>query len=298
LNLQCLFNEPIEIQEDLGGHASDIWLIKTMKEEVIVRASGVRKDTDVPFLYGCRNMFGIELSRTFDQELVNKELSLVSPIPIPQVLRKQTIDDVEFIVVNKMEGEKRNFIDTPTEILESLGRDLAYIHKKRFFECGNIKGDFRYPIFEFNKRLAQVIDDITSKYYRDQSELFINDDIIQELVDLPAPPNSSYVMVDLDSRQMLFDDHRITAIVDTEAYVIGPRELDLITLECSLSAEGAKALKKGYESVDVFPDLIKYRKPYRYFFALLQVKGPFNYIEWINTPNHFDCNSGSRNNIT
>ena len=91
-----------------------------------------------------------------------------------------------------------------------------------------------------------------------------------------------------DSRQLLFDDYKITAIVDTEAYGLGPRELDLITLECSLDREGAKAFRRGYESVDTFPILSKYRRAYRYFFALLQVKGPMDYMKWMNTPSYFD----------
>ncbi|QJD82917.1 hypothetical protein [Cohnella herbarum] len=117
----------------------------------------------------------------------------------------------------------------------------------------------------------------------------IHNEIIKKLQVNPAPSISSFVMVDMDSRQLLFDDKRVTAIVDTEAYVIGPRELDLVTIECNLTSNGARAFKRGYESIGEFPDLTQCREPYRYFFSLLEVKGPIDYKEWTNTPKYFDC---------
>ncbi|GAF08570.1 hypothetical protein [Paenibacillus pini] len=219
---------------------------------------------------------------------MNKELAAISPIPIPQVLRKAIIEDVEFVVVNKMEGNQRQFIDCSPSILESFGKDLAIIHSRRFNECGNMGGAFRYPVTEFNKRLTQVLSEITHRYDTDLQELSKYDEILQGLLELPDPSDASYVMVDFDARQFLFSDDKITAIVDTEAYVIGPRELDLIPLECSLDLERAIAFRRGYESIDAFPILHEIRRPYRYFFALLQVKGPMDYIQWMNTPHYFD----------
>ncbi|QJD82918.1 hypothetical protein [Cohnella herbarum] len=116
MNFQALFNEPIESQISLGGHASDVWLIRTSKEEVVVRASGVREDSDAPFLYGCRTLFGTELNKTFDIEFINVELSKVSPISIPQVKRKQVINDVEFVVVDMMVGKNGSFSNINLEV--------------------------------------------------------------------------------------------------------------------------------------------------------------------------------------
>ncbi len=59
LNVECLFEEPIETQDNLGGHASDVWLIKTSKEEVVVRASGVREDSDAPFYMVVESYLGM-----------------------------------------------------------------------------------------------------------------------------------------------------------------------------------------------------------------------------------------------
>ena len=91
-------------------------------------------------------------------------------------------------------------------------------------------------------------------------------------------------MVDMDSRQLLSDGTRVTSIVDTEAYVLGPRELDLLTLEDNFNQETAGSFKLGYQSIKPFPDLSIIRNIYRFFYGLMQVKGPIEINAWMSRP--------------
>ncbi|MDP5274276.1 hypothetical protein [Chengkuizengella axinellae] len=289
MHLDSLFNKPILSQVDLGGHASHVWLVKTLDEEVVVRASGVNDEIEVPFLDACRQLYGTYINNTFDLEFINKEIESLSSIPIPQVLRKGMVDGFQVVVVERMNGSSFQFPNQPSLMLERFGESLAKIHSKKFKECGNVIGTFRYPVDQFHKRLIEIIQVIVEKHYKNEKQIKLEFKTMLEILkQLPSPKYASYIMVDMDSRQLLSNGQQITAIVDTEAYVIAPRELDLISLECSFDLNAAAAFKKGYESVLSFPDLSPYREVYRYFYRLLQVKGPIDYTDWMSKPSYFE----------
>ncbi|QHT62270.1 hypothetical protein GXP70_21330 [Paenibacillus lycopersici] len=108
-NLQPLFQEPIIRQIALSpgyeDHASDVWLVQTSREEVVVRASRMAGVPDQDFWYGCNRMFGVDPARVHELERINNALHRWSTIAVPRVIRKGVIDEREFVVVEKLEGE-------------------------------------------------------------------------------------------------------------------------------------------------------------------------------------------------
>ena len=105
--LQSLFMMPIveQVYLDPGysGHANDIWRVKTAQEEVVVRILRDREPGG-PFWKGCQYLFGLDPRNIFDLEEINAVLANVSPIPIPQVLRKGMVDGRPCVVVEYMPG--------------------------------------------------------------------------------------------------------------------------------------------------------------------------------------------------
>lgn len=274
MNLQKLFSEPIISISSLGGHASDVWLVKTERGEFVVRSSGVDDSVDAPFLWASRNLFGIELSNTFDIEYINKLLSRISNnIAIPNVINKGIIDGRQVIVVDKMNGTNLNFLNTSTQMMEHLGKSIAEIHSHRFNECGAPNGLMRYSLEDFL-----------------EPDILNNVDYYCKLVtNMPIPLNASLIMLDMDSRQFLSNGNHVHTIIDTEAYVLGPREMDLIAIECCLDQSGAVSFEKGYSSILPFPDLKSVREVYRFLFCLLEIKGPaFDYKWWVSMPHLFN----------
>jgi hypothetical protein len=59
----------------------------------------------------------------------------------------------------------------------------------------------------------------------------------------------AFVLVDIDPSQFLSNGEIITCLVDTEAYVIAPRELDFYALEYFLDEQSEKNFKIGYEKI-------------------------------------------------
>jgi len=287
MNLQSLFSEPIISQFTLGGWSSDVFLVNTEAGEYVVRSSGVDETVDAPFVWACSNLFGKELSETFDMELINQYLSgLTSSIAIPSVFGKAVIDGRQVIAVEKMNGTNVSFLDKPPMMMEDLGRSIAEIHSHKVDEWGALNGSLRHELGDFPVKLAHAMRVLAGRYY-------MKNTIINEHLDhyctlaanMPVPAYASCIMLDMDPRQFLSSGDRVSAIVDTEAYVLGPREMDLIAIECSIDEAGAQAFRKGYAEVLPFPDLSEVRELYRFFFCLIEIKGPsFDYDKWMSMP--------------
>jgi fructosamine-3-kinase len=287
MDLQFLFEEPIkdiyELSPGYEDHASDVWLVKTENQEVVVRSSRMIGEPNNDFWWGCKRLFGIDPRNVHELENVNNLLSEFSTIPIPKVLKKG-IFSREYIVVEKLEGQVVNsFIGQPASLLQSLGEGLANIHKHQRHYIGNPSGTFQIQLEHFHDHLVRVIKELVSKFYGNNQKIVHKlDEIIEILKDLPVPDFSTFVLVDMDPTQFLSNGKIITGLVDTEAYVIAPRELDFIALEYILDKKSAAAFQAGYKKVMEIPDVEKYRMPYRYLYRLLSVQGSVDLEDWLN----------------
>jgi hypothetical protein len=304
MDLQPLFDARIREQTYLdpgySGHASDVWLVRTATEEAVVRASrvggGQPGGTMYEFWWGCHHLFGIDPRRVFDQEPLNACLNRVSPIPAPRVLRKGHLEGRPVVVVERMPGAAlQSFRGQPAALLEEFGAALARVHAFRFAECGSPTGGFRYPPAEFPGRLVETMRQMVAREYQGEPRIRAElEGICRAAAALPPPDAGALALIDIGPEQFLTDGRRVTAVVDTEAYVIGPRELDFIGLEYSLDAQSAAPFLAGYRSVLPPPDLSQVRRVYRYLYRLLGVKGQVDLDPWLGWPPLFDHSEVSR----
>jgi aminoglycoside phosphotransferase (APT) family kinase protein len=293
VNLQPLFPEPILEQEYLepgySGHSNDVWRVKTAGEEVVVRLCKLQSDPDDEFWWGCHRLFGVDPRRVFNLEPLNRELSRLSPIPVPQVLRKGRLEDRDCIVVEYLPGRRvESFIGQPDALMESLGVSLARIHQKEYAECGSPLGEVRFPAEELHPRMAEVMREMVVRFYGEEAAVKdALEPICRMALDLPPPRAGALVMMDLDVSQFLAEGDRLTGMVDTEGFVIAPREMDFISLETLLDPAGASAFAKGYRTVAPLPQLSEVRAAYRYWLLLIQFYGAVPFEPWMNRPELF-----------
>lgn len=292
MKLQQLFNDKILDVEELSpgyeDHASDVWLVKTVKNEVIVRASRAVNNEDGAFWGGCQLAFSINRRNVHALEVVNKALSNISNIRVPTVIGKGFIDR-EYIIVEKLDGLMlKTFIGQSSELLHSLGAGLAQIHMKEMNYIGNPLGTFQIDLERFNDHIIKVMENMVNKYYYDNHKIISYLPQISEAFrNLPIPKSTTYILIDMDPTQFLTDGKVVTGLVDTEAYAIGPRELDFVALEYVLDQKSAEDFIKGYKSILDIPDLQNCRRAYRYLYRLIEIQGQDDLDEWLNHPKVF-----------
>lgn len=291
--LQQLFASPILSVQTLHpgyeDHASDVFLVKTAFEEVIVRSSKMTEEPNNDFWWGCKNLFGIDPRNVHQLETVHTLLQEHTNLPIPTILEKHILNGREFVVVEKLVGNTvQSFIGQPDSILFSLGKGLAEIHKFKADYIGNVSGSFQVTLDEFQSHILNVSKELVNMFHS-ENESFQNafPTFEQQLSSLPAPMEATLVLIDMDPTQFLSDGATITGLVDTEAYAVAPREFDFIGLEYVLTEKEARAFKSGYETIMPIPPLEKCRSPYRYLYRLLSVQGSVELEKWLSHPSYF-----------
>ena len=293
MQLQRLFEEEIEDMElqDPGysGHASNVWIVRTLSGESVVRSSRLEQEPDHEFWWGCHFLFGIDPRYMIHFEKNSELLNTIPDIPAPKILSKAELDGKEYLVVEKMRGKAmESFTDQSEELLWQFGVWLAKVHRSRANFFGNIAKTRTEHKDRFHMRLAEAIRTMAEREYPEDSKIRkMAGEILEELESLPVPDWFCPILPDMDPSQFLSEDGRITAIVDIEAYAVGPRIFDFIGLEYVFDKEASGPFLEGYRSVLDVPSLSGYRKVYRYFYLLLGVQGSVDPDEWLAQPELF-----------
>jgi len=291
--LQRLFKEEIEdikLQDPgYSGHASNVWIVRTSFGESVVRSSRLELEPDHEFWWGCYFLFGIDPRYMIHFEKNSELLNSIPDIPAPKILSKAVLDGKEYLVVEKMRGKTmKSFTDQPEELLRQFGVWLAKVHRNRTNFFGNIAKTRTEYTDRFHMMLAEAIRTMVEREYPDDSKIRkMAGEILEELESLPIPDWFCPILPDMDPSQFLSEDGKMTAIVDIEAYVVGPRILDFIGLEYVLDKEASESFLEGYRSLLDVPSLSGYRKVYRYFYLLLGVQGTVDPDEWLAQPELF-----------
>ncbi|MBM6645038.1 nitrate reductase [Bacillus sp. RIT 809] len=291
--LQQLFTSPIlsvqALHPGYEDHASDVFLVKTEAEEVIVRSSKMTEEPNNDFWCGCKNLFGIDPRNVHHLETIHTLLKKHTTLPIPTILQKHGLNGREYVIVEKLTGSTlQSFIGQPDSILFSLGKGLAEIHSFKANIIGNPSGAFQVPLEEFKSHILKVSKNLVNMFYSDNMSIHNAFHTFEsQLSSLPSPKESTLVLIDMDPTQFLSDGESITGLVDTEAYAIAPREFDFIGLEYVLTEKEAHTFKRGYETIMPIPHLEQCRQPYRYLFRLLSVQGSVELEKWLSHPFYF-----------
>ena len=272
LDLQELFEDPIvelaELDPGFADHGSSVFCVRTAREHVIARsfrAAGAGGS----FWSTLRALFGIDPRVASEAGATYALLSETSPIPVPGLRRAAMAAGREWLVVELMSGAPlTSFAELSDDGLRGLGRGLATIHRRRFDTLGSPSGSLRYPPADFPRRLAELFRKAADA---DPANAAMADEMSAAAAALPPPEAGALVLPDIFPPQFLARDGRVSAIVDLDAYVVGPRELDLVGLECFLDDRGAAHVARGYREIAELPALEHVRRAYRYFLWVLDM---------------------------
>ena len=282
--VRCRYMDP-----GYSGHASDVWLVETTLRDVVVRASRWSSVPDIDFWWGCWRLFGLDPTSGDTMEYAARILSGSTDVLCPRVLERKVLAGRQFLVVEHMPGSAlTSFFTAPRSLLYGLGRWLAQVHTQAFDTFGTLDGSTRKPLREFHDAAVEVMEDLVERYWLAEPDIAAAlPKLATDMQALPIPTQSSPVLVDMDPTQFLVDSGQITAVVDTEAYVLAPPALDFIALEYVLDQRTASAVADGYTSVRPLPILTEVRAPYRYLYRLLSIQGDVRLMEWMNHPTLF-----------
>lgn len=283
-----LLGEPVlgaaPLSPGYDDHANDVWRVTTPTREMVVRVprSGMG-DLANPFWAGARLLFDLD----------PRDLSPIAPLhdhlrddlglPAPRVLASGVAGDQPWLATELLPGRALpDLTATSDAVLTQLGGWLARLHHDTSRQWGNLTGTSRQPLAAFPPRLARTIDTLTRRFHgNDPAHVAMARELVTGIGALPAPSRAAPIMLDIDPTQFLVDGEQLSGLIDTDAVVLGPPELELIALEPLLDRRGAAAFRAGYGPM---PELGAVRPFYRFLCMLMEVQGDVPLAAWMECP--------------
>ncbi len=291
MNLQPLFPQPIISQTRYpaayADHTNEVWRVRTATEQAVVRIPRPAAELQSPFWRGVQFLFGLAPTAPHRLARINRLLAEHSPLPIPQVVRSGTVAGRPCVVVEYLPGERLHDLrQLPAPELARLGAAVATQHQQPESWYGTIDGTTRHPLSDFWPRVATTMHHLATAT-PDPTLAAPLAQFQAAARALPPPRDAVPVMLDVDATQFLVRHGQITGLVDTDAFALAPRELELVGYEYELDQPSAAAFAAGYRAVLPLPNLPAVRPVYRYLCRLLETQGPVPLADWLNWPTFF-----------
>ena len=222
---------------------------------------------------------------------VYEQLAVSTDFTVPQLIRgvsSQQFNDRIFsgwLLTSFIEGTALEVNQITSDHIDLLANHLVRLHQQQSDTAGPLfkeEGGGLSPELWKQKLKAQIFQARGSSGF---AEEVITEAI--ESVDELSIDQFQMIMPDLRWDQFLQLENGNLSLVDLDAFVWGPRALELVLLEYLLDAEQAELFKQRYSQTHLIPDLTVERKVYRVLLFQMGALGEADFKKWMSHPIRF-----------
>ncbi|MFZ4661671.1 MAG: aminoglycoside phosphotransferase family protein [Caldilineaceae bacterium] len=184
-----------------------------------------------PFWQQMEAIFGINsVTQLATVRRVSECLQQQTIIPAPQVIHVEADAgglDAPFVVLTHLAGAAHEPDEFPGgEALHyQLGQFIGYLHVQPYAGFGNVLIEPLRPQANFLPTMMTAMRQTIQRFWADCPPLHEYLDNLAATTDADVIFSSAaLIMTDISGNQFVYDNQRISGVVDLDAYVIGPRE--------------------------------------------------------------------------
>jgi len=265
--------------------SNQLYYFEADNNQLVLKTPNLELSNLSPFWKQLRNIFGSDfITQTNNVTSLVKYLNRNPYIKVPEVFYSETEEKV-FQVFQRIEGRDYEPDEFPSneELNYQLGQYIGWMHSHRF------NG---YGIYSYNLRLkssTQFLEDVLASMESIIKEHWSTNEEVRNYFDniesvMPKEIGSfGLIMADISANQFVYsnDFKRINSVVDIDAYVIGPINLELTVLEMCFT--NCSSFKKGYEEYCKLPNFNSFRAFYRFLIYLNDPYGPPALEDFLNS---------------
>ncbi|MEX0614539.1 MAG: phosphotransferase [Methylophaga sp.] len=271
--------KPVVTQFEDSSH--QLWFCETSVGALVLKVADKPVIRCSSFWQGMNRLFALNFPGSLaDTNAVQQFLSRHSPLATPECLSANS----GFVLCRQLAGKTLDAEAVNPDIIRGLSRHIAVLHQQAADHWGALlKPKFSADLW--SSRLRQTLSYLAANNEIDIAPVVLGN-ALKQAADIQS---NSFVPVILDLRwdQFLTEDNKLTALVDLDAFVLAPRELELVLLELLFNAPQAALFAKEYQRFHVLPDLSNVRTAYRALLFLMNVLGETDCEAWLAKPMHF-----------
>lgn len=268
---------PFEAKFEDSTH--QLWHCETVDGPMVLKLCNQQTVANSIFWQGMNGLFAADFPTSLaDIDKVYHFVGEQSVLTIPEYIASESS---LFVLANYLDGDDVSCAEVSGSMAEQLADHIAQLHQHRSINWGAFH-HATFPAEKWSKSLQATLLSLAQVH-----STFIPDAILEQALEQAAElktPIFSPIMMDLRWDQMLHQQGRLSAIVDMDAFVIGPRELELVLLEYQLNAKQAERFKNAYQKFCKLPDLGEQRFCYRLLLFLMNSLGETDLEKWLNAP--------------
>ena len=253
-----------------------LWRCDTADGEMMLKVCNADNVQASSFWQGMALLFDVDLPAQLGEfKTVYDKLSKLSPLIIPDYIAS----DSAFILTRLVSGAMLDTGNINNEMVVKLAQHISALHQCQQASWGSLTNT-NLLAEHWSTRLVNTV-----------SQLAKNQSIPEQLLAKAIEQSSNItvenfvpIMPDLRWDQFLQDDGKLSALVDLDAFVFAPRELELVLLEYLLDQQQADLFISHYQQMHTMPDLSKVRTAYRLLLFMMNVLGEQDIDVWMQAP--------------
>lgn len=272
------------LSPEYSGNPNEIWRLSCASgNDLVLRVRKPEQEPD-PFWTAAADCFGLHLYTVDDLTRHFDAVRTSIHAPVPTVRYAGVSENSPWVAVEFIPGHSMaDFAGASPATLEAVGAMVARLHEHRYDWFGSVTGTHQRGLEEFWPTVVATITRLLTMTHRDVDDLVIFT-ILASADRLPTPEAATPVMLDWDPTQIVMRDESTPFIIDPEAFVIAPAELDLVVWEYLLDEHSASSFVDGYVSVRPLPNPTAARDLLRVLLWLMEIQGRVPLRQWLARP--------------
>jgi hypothetical protein len=274
-DLPALIKPASLIAAKFEDSSHQLWYCETVDGPMVLKLCNHQTVQTSTFWQGMNHLFDINFPASL--AYIDKTHEFVSEqgeLQIPELIASEAST---FVLARYLDGVDVELVSD--DIVIRLANHLAKLHQSKRSHWG------AFHHAEFSSEQWPIKLQQTLKLLAKSHPSTIPEPILQQALHQAAQLKlDTFVPIMLDLRwdQMLHQQGKLTAIVDMDAFVIGPSELELVLLEYQLNQHQADIFKQSYQAKIEWRDLSQQRYCYRLLLFLMNSLGETDIEKWMN----------------
>lgn len=274
-SLPKLIAEPIAMPNQFADSTHVLWLCQTSEGEMVLKVCNHATVARSSFWLGVNHLFAADFPNSLGEiNLTHDFLIQNGTLEVPDLI---TAKAKRFVLTRFLAGVDLDANAVADKWVIALAKHIAKLHQRSYKNWGSLHAP-KFSAEDWPKRLHESLRLLAAK-----SDLEISEPLLREILaqtNIIEETEFVPVMVDLRWDQLRMLDDESLALIDLDAFVIGPKSLDLVLLRYALTPEQLVLFKWEYSKTHPWPDAAQ-TPCYQLLLFLMNVLGETNLAKWM-----------------
>lgn len=278
--LQVHLPELTEAPEVMPSRFEDsthqLWHCQTVDGEMVLKVCNATTVKKSPFWLGLNHLFGADFPNSLGNiQYTHAYLQENGRLTIPEFVASQA---QQFVMTRFLTGQDVDSRQVDEQSVIALAQHIASLHQRTSSHWGKLDAP-TFTTQDWATRLQNTL-----RLLAEQSKTPINQTWLNAILAQAGEIKETIfvpMMLDLRWDQLRFTSENALALIDLDAFVIAPKNLDLVLLEYVLSPAQWAIFKQTYEQILAWPNNLEHQSCYQLLLFLMHVLGETDLDQWM-----------------